>query len=75
MDGASVDGIPPDFIVWEGGVTRWRRYERYKNGWTEYVWNYEWVFSDDVGDDTVADAWANSEQVAVLVKCNGVNCD
>jgi len=62
-----VKELPRDFMVAQCG-SRWRRYENYGVGWKEYIWNNEWVWSDDVGEQTVIDAWLGSEQTAVLLR-------
>jgi hypothetical protein len=64
-----VGELPRDFMVVRSG-SRWTRYENYGTGWNKYVWNYEWVWSDDVGEQTAIDAWMKSEQAAVLMIVN-----
>ena len=63
------DSVPPDeFVTFFCGRGRAMRYSRIASGnWDEWIWNGEWVFSDNVGDSTAFDQFLSADYVAVLI--------
>lgn len=72
QDGARcsvADQLPDEFVTYFLHQNRTVRYSRIEIGsWDEWIWNGEWIFSDNVGDSTALDQFLNAEHVAVLIR-------
>ena len=61
--------LPREFVTYIYGRNRTMRYSRIANdSWDEWIWNGEWIFSDNVGPATALDQFLNAEHVAVLIR-------